>query len=768
MPAANTSSGIPDLADPSLYINRELSWLEFNQRVLEEGLRADTPLLERLKFLSIVSSNLDEFFMVRVAGLRRQVKSQTVQRGADGLTAEEQLRAIAARCHAMVQSEYRCLKERVLPGLAARGIACRRIEELTSDQARWVKDYFHRQVFPVLTPLALDPSHPFPHLRNRSLNLVVTLRKPRTQRSPLYLAVVQVPSGIPRLVQIPGDEGFTCVLLEDVTCEQIAELFSGLNVTGCYPFRITRDSDLSFDEEEAEDLLETIEQEVRKREWGDAVRLEVAGNCGPRALEGLLEALELSEQDVYCVDGPLNLVDFMALYRLPEYSDLRDEPFVPPVVRSLQGRRDLFVALQEQDYLLHHPYESFNTVVELVQQAADDPNVLAIKQTLYRTSGDSPIIAALARAAQNGKQVTAVVELKARFDEENNISWARELERAGVHVVYGLVGLKTHCKMLLVIRREPGHERLRRYVHLGTGNYHPATARLYTDLALLTSSLRFGQDVSRLFNVLTGYSEFPHWRKLSVAPLGLRERTLELIERETTHASKGRSARIIIQINSLVDPEVIRALYRASQAGVKITLVVRGICCLRAKVPGISDNIRVLSIVGRFLEHRRICYFRNGGEDEVYLTSGDWMPRNLSRRVETMFPIDDPALKRRIIDEILAVALKDNVRAWELCRDGRYTRVRARRKQAAVDSQQVLLERAQRDHVGEPQRQLGADLLTHAPVADGANGERKVITLAQLYPVRTVPPDLPPVEPSLLEPVESKDGASMRTGDAGL
>jgi polyphosphate kinase len=742
------AAGSPDLNDPSLYINRELSWLEFNRRVLEEAMDPEAPLLERLKFLTIVSSNLDEFFMVRVAGLKRQVKSQTVQRGPDGLTAEDQLRAIAARCHEMVQEQYRCLKEEVLPGLAEHGIVLKRMTDLNPDQARWVKDYFHRQVFPVLTPLALDPSHPFPHLRNRSLNLVVTLRKERAksrqshpQNRPIYLAVVQVPTGIPRLVQIPGS-GFQFVLLEDVICHQISELFQGLMVTGCYPFRITRDGDLNFDEDEVEDLLETIEQEVRRREWGDAVRLEVTGACGPRALAELLESLEITRGDVYSVDGPLNLVDLMALYRLPDYGFLKDEAFVPPVVRALHGKKDLFARIREGDVLLYHPYESFNSVVEFVEQAADDPGVLAIKQTLYRTSGDSPIVAALARAAQNGKQVTALVELRARFDEENNIGWARALERAGVHVVYGLVGLKTHCKALLVVRREAGEERLRRYVHLCTGNYNPTTARLYTDVGVLTSSLRIGQDVSRLFNVLTGYSEFPTWRKLAVAPIGLRDRVLELIDREAAHARKGRKAQIIAQMNSLVDPEVIRALYRASQAGVKIDLIVRGICCLRAQAPGISENIRVVSIVGRFLEHSRIFYFRNGGEEEVYLSSGDWMPRNFVRRVEIMFPVEDPDHKRRLVEEILEVYLQDNVNTRELCADGSYKQIRPGREEPRVDSHTIFMARALQEHAREPDRPFSADHLIHAPApARVTNG--KPVMLTELYPMRGAPPDLP-------------------------
>jgi polyphosphate kinase len=762
-----------DLNDPSYYINRELSWLEFNQRVLEEAQDPEAPLLERVKFLTIFSSNLDEFFMVRVAGLKRQQSSELVQRGPDGLTAEEQLRAIAASSHAMVEDQYRYLNKQLVPALAREGIALRRMGELNAEQARWVKDYFHRQVFPVLTPLALDPSHPFPHLRNRSLNLVITLRhgKASPKKSDLlYLAVVQVPSVIPRLVQVPGP-GFQFVLLEDVICSHSAELFQGMQVTGAFCFRITRDSDLNFDEDEAEDLLEQIEQELRKREWGDAVRLEVTSDCDSRALQELLEALEITANDVYEIDGPLNLTDFMSLYRLPDYGHLKDEPFTPPLVKQLHGRKDLFAAIREHDILLHHPYESFNTVVQFVQQAADDPDVLAIKQTLYRTSGDSPIIAALARAAQNGKQVTALVELKARFDEERNIGWARALERAGVHVVYGLVGLKTHCKVLLVVRREPGEERLRRYVHLGTGNYHPATARLYTDVGLLTSNLRIGQDVSRLFNVLTGFSEFPQWRKLSVAPVGLRDHVVQMIEREAEFARKGDKARVVVQINSLVDPEVIRALYHASMAGVKIDLIVRGICCLRARVPGVSENIRVISIVGRFLEHSRVFVFRNGGNEEVYLSSGDWMPRNLSRRVETMFPIEDPALKRRI-NEMLDLKLRDNVKARELAADGSYRRVKPRKGQARVNSQLQFLQKALEEHAPEPEQPFSGDLLLHAPATAAANGAAKpAVPLTEMYPLRRVPQALPSDNPETADPPavdspEAKVAAEAQLSDA--
>jgi polyphosphate kinase len=696
--------------DPSLFINRELSWLEFNRRVLEEAQSPATPLLERLKFLSIVSSNLDEFFMVRVAGLRRQGESAKVQESPDGMTVEEQLQAISRRCHEMVEEQYRCLHEEVLPALASQGVVWHRVADLSPEQHEWVDEYFHKQVFPVLTPLAIDPSHPFPHLRNLSLNLAIALRPPKRAEKTLYLAVVQVPGVLDRVVQLPG-EGFHFVLLEEVIADQIQELFQGLKPVGCYPFRVTRDSDLNIDEEDAEDLLETMEEELRKREWQDCVRLETSPDCPQFILEQLCAALKLSEREVYKVRGPLNLRDFMEVYKAPGWDDLRYPPYVPPEGPEAQANGDLFAVIREGDILLHHPFDSFSTVVHFVEQAADDPDVLAIKQTLYRTSGDSPIVQALMRAAQNRKSVTVLVELKARFDEENNINWARGLEEAGVHVVYGMVGLKTHCKLLLVVRRE--QDRLRRYVHLGTGNYHPATARLYTDLGLLTCQLPFGQDVSRLFNILTGYSEIPQWRKLSVAPLQLRERILKLIEREASLSTPERPGRIIAKMNALVDVDTIEALYRASQAGVRVDLIVRGICCLRPGVPGVSENIRVRSIIGRYLEHSRIFYFENGGQPEVFLSSADWMPRNFDGRVETMFPVEDPALKQRLIDEILGLALQDNVQARELQPDGSYRRITPKEGEKPINSQEMLMQRAHQ-RVFSRSRPLSVDFILQA------------------------------------------------------
>lgn len=698
-----------DFNDPSLYINRELSWIEFNARVLGEAMDGEVPLLERLKFLSIVASNLDEFFMIRVAGVKRLISAHSVQTGPDGMTPEEQFIAIADKCHKQVAEQYACLMQSVLPALREHGVALRTVGELNREQWEWVDDYFHRQVFPVLTPLAIDPGHPFPQLRSMSLNLAVRLRSPKRPRGGTYFAVTQVPRVLSRFVRLPG-EGHEFVLLEDVIMDQIHELFQGLEVVDCHPFCVTRDSDIEVDEEEGEDLLELIEEEIRKRDTSAVVRLEVTTECPPDLVGKLRDELGLEDADIYAVEGFLRLSDLMGLYRQIDLPELRDPPFAPYTVSRLKGSRDIFAEIQQGDILLHHPYESFDAVTRFLAQAAEDPNVLAIKQTLYRTDGDSAIIQSLERAAENGKQVTALVEIKARFDERANITWARRLEQAGVHVVYGLVGLKTHCKILLVVRREPGEERLKRYVHLSTGNYNSTTARLYTDLGLLTCDLQFGRDASRIFNVLTGYSEFPEWRRFSVAPLGLRERVIELIDREAEHALAGKPARIIAKMNALVDAKVIQALYEASCAGVKIELIVRGICCLRPGIPRVSENIRVRSIVGRFLEHSRVFYFYNNGAEEVYLSSADWMPRNFLRRVEVMFPVEDERHRRRLIDEVLAYNLRDNVRARILQPDGTYLWRKAP-KEERFDSQQRFLELAEIEHGMHSRRPFSADFL---------------------------------------------------------
>ena len=679
---------VSDPAAAKLFINRELSWLGFNDRVLEEARDPTVPLVERLKFVAIVASNLDEFFMVRVAGLKQQLSGNVAETPPDGLTPAEQLAAISTRAHAMVADQYRAWRTDIEPGLAQAGIRRVAPNELTPEQRAHLSAFFAREVWPVLTPLAVDPGHPFPMLRNRSLNLAVFMHreKEKSGRHETMVAVVQVPSVLPRITEVPlpavssdgsngaaapglGTTRFAYMLLEDLITMHAGELFPGFRVLGCSPFRVTRNFDLSIDEDEAEDLLKTIQKELRRRERGSAVRLEIAHDTPVEVVVFLRQALRLETDDVYLFDGPLHLADLAPLAGREDMREYRDEPFSPQIVPPLQEYEDIFRVIAQRDILLQHPYESFEDVVEFISEAADDPNVLAIKQTLYRTSADSPIVRSLIRAAENGKQVTAVVELKARFDEAPNIQWARTLEDSGVHVVYGLIGLKTHCKVALVVRREGN--RIKRYVHLSTGNYNPATARIYGDLSYFTARDAYADDAGALFNLLTGYSSPPSWKRFAIAPHGLQDRIIALIEREAALGSKGR---IVAKMNALVDAPVIKALYRASQAGVSIDLIVRGICCLRPGVPGTSDNIRVISIVDRFLEHARIFYFGNGGKREVYLSSADWMPRNFQRRIEVMFPVDDEGLRDRVIDEILAIALKDNVKARQLLPDGRYVR----------------------------------------------------------------------------------------------
>jgi polyphosphate kinase len=684
----------PDLRSPALYLNRELSWIEFNARVLAEAESEAVPLLERLKFHAIVGSNLDEFFMVRVAGLQQQLTGEVGELAADGLTAHEQLVKVSARVHELLAQQMTSLMSGILPALAAGGtFALMKPDELPPDALAALDERFHNEVFPILTPIAIDPGHPFPHVRNKSLNLGVMFS--REGESEPGFGVVPVPMMLPRLLDVPGVrlEGgpvrHACVLLEDLIARHVGTIFPGVKLKGVYVFRVTRNFDLEIDEEEAQDLLQTIQQELRRRERGAAVRLEVAGEPTPDSLAKLVRALKLdAERDVYRTPL-LNVADLMGWVPRDERRDLRDDPYSPLVVPPLRDADDLFAAIREGDILLHHPYESFETVTDLVTRAAEDPDVLAIKQTLYRAGGDSPIVKALARAAENGKQVTVIVELKARFDEESNIQWARTLEQSGVHVVYGLLGLKTHAKCLLIIRRERGG--LRRYVHLATGNYNTGTARLYGDVGLLTARPSFGADASSLFNLLTGYSAPAKWNSLIVAPLGLHEATLGLIAREAEHARQGRPARIVAKMNALVDEDVIEALYRASQAGVSISLIIRGICCLRPGVPGVSDNIEVRAIIDRYLEHGRIFHFANGGKDEVYISSADWMPRNFHRRVEVMSPIEDPALRARLV-EILTVQWSDNVKAWVLEPGGAYARVQPRPGTPLVRSQQRFIE----------------------------------------------------------------------------
>jgi polyphosphate kinase len=659
------------LLSPAHFINRELSWLEFNQRVLDEALNPKNPLLERLKFFCIVSSNLDEFFEVRVAGLKQQIESDVVERSLDGLTSTEAFRAIVKRVRRMVEQQYACWREQLLPALAQNGIRILDLSDLSAPDLAWVQDYYQTQVRPVLTPLAIDPAHPFPQLLNKSLNLIVRLEMPKNQETLKHLAVVQIPRILPRMVKLPHADGRQDYLyLGRLISHHLADLFPGTDILGYWPFRVTRNSELYIDEEETANLLKAVENELHNRRKGDAVRLEVQHDCPQFIREALLKTLRLTEEDLYLIDGPLNPTRLMALYEGDHSPELRDPPFVAPVARALRGRPDLFAAIRERDILLHHPYENFSSVVDLLEQAAADPDVLAIKQTLYRTGGDPRVIGALENAVRNGKQVTAVVELRARFDEANNIQWARHLEESGVHVVYGLVGYKIHAKSCLVVRRE-GHN-IRRYVHLATGNYNPTTARLYTDIGLLTCRPELGEDATNFFNLLTGICQFQPMRKLLVAPFDLHQRLLQLIDREAENARLGLPARIIAKINSLAERRVIEALYRASQAGVKIDLIVRGICSLRPGVKGLSDNITVRSIVDRFLEHSRIYYFENACQPQVFIGSADWLPRNFFRRIELVFPIEDGNLRERIIKEILAVCLADNTKARFLQPDGTY------------------------------------------------------------------------------------------------
>jgi polyphosphate kinase len=691
--AAVLLADAPDLRAPALYVNRELSWLEFNARVLAEADSDSVPLLERLKFHAIVASNLDEFFMVRVAGLKQQLTGEVDEMGPDKMTVSEQLSAIATRVHELVAAQSAGLTE-LLPRLADAGIVFVKPSELPEQGQAELDARFHNEVFPILTPIAIDPGHPFPQVRNKSLNLGVMFR--REGSSEHGFGVVQVPQMLPRLFPVsgvarpdgqPATRAF--VLLEDLLARHVGTIFPGAHIEGLYVFRVTRNFDIEVDEEEAEDLLQSIQQELRRRERGNAVRLEVSGAAPAGSLAKLVRAFKLDpEKDVYTVSRMLNAADLMSITRADERT-LRDEPFQPHVVPPLREADDIFAVLREQDVLLHHPYESFDSVVELIARAADDPDVLAIKQTLYRAGGDSPIVKALVRAAESGKQVTAIVELKARFDEESNIVWARMLEHAGAHVVYGLIGLKTHAKCLLIVRREKG--KLRRYAHLATGNYNPSTARLYTDFSFFTSRADVCEDVSSLFNLLTGYSAPPRWNKLIVAPLGLHENVLGLIAREAEHARAGRPARIIAKMNALVDPDVIEGLYRASQAGVPIQLIVRGVCCLRPGRPRVSETIEVHAIIDRFLEHGRVFHFANAGKDEVYISSADWMPRNFHRRVEAMIPVEDAGLRARLI-EILQLQLSDNVKSWSLRGDGRYERVPPKPGAAPLRSQARFME----------------------------------------------------------------------------
>jgi polyphosphate kinase len=686
-----------DQSDRHLFINRELSWLAFNERVLSEARDTTSPLFERIKFLSISSSNLDEFFMMRVAGIKQQILSGIAELPPDGLTPQELTLKISQRAHEMVQAQYLVWREELLPLCSKLGIHLLKKEQLSAEQKVAAKQAFHSTVFPALTPLAVDSGHPFPHLRNKSINIAVVVRRVDRRRkkemNESSLAVVQVPSVMPRIVALPSSEGIACVLLEDLIIMHMGDLFPGFSAEGATTFRVTRNWDLDIDEDESIDLLASIQQELRRRDRGAAVRLELEDHATAVLESQLTQALRLAPTDVYRVNGPLQLQDLSSLGDLDSRVENRNEPFIPAVPLAIQNADSMMSLIAQKDLLLHHPYEAFDPVLRFLEEAADDPNVLAIKQTLYRTTGDSPVARALMRASENGKQVAVLVELKARLDEANNIAWARRMEENGVHVVYGLVGLKTHCKVTLVVRREGNG--IRRFVHLGTGNYNPLTARTYTDLSLFTARNEVADDVTALFNLLTGYSTQPNWKRFAVAPATLQNRVVELIDREAAKAKKGEPARIIGKMNSLVDPVTIRALYAASQAGVEIDLLVRGICCLRPGVPGVSEKIRVVSVVDRFLEHTRAFAFGQGAQTEVYMSSADWMPRNFHRRVEIMVPIEDAQIKTRVLEEVLGSGLKDNQKARQLMGDGAYV-LRTADGATPARSQLILMELAKR------------------------------------------------------------------------
>ncbi len=683
--------GAPDdrLADRSLYFNREISWLAFNRRVLEEGQDGGWPLLERLKFLAIFHSNLDEFFMVRVSGLHEQLEASITERSADGLSPTEQLRLISEIVRRDVALSIETLTEDILPRLAETGVRILHWKDLDGERRKELTAYFESVVFPILTPLAFDPAHPFPFLSNLSLSLAVELSEKDEGRT--QFARVKVPPSLPRFVPVGegSDRSSDFLLLEELLEAHLNHLFPGMKIRGASAFRVTRDAEIDIREDEAEDLLHSVAQNVRQRRFGAAIRLEVESRCPEAVRELLRTQLELDAEDMYEVSGPLGASDFLWLLRL-ERPDLKDTAFLP-AARSLFTRPGrTFETIRERDVLLHHPYDSFDPVMGFLEDAASDPDVLAIKMTLYRTGADSPIIATLARAAENGKQVAVLVELQARFDEEKNIQWARSLERAGVHVAYGVEGLKTHAKIALVVRREGSS--MRRYVHIGTGNYNRTTARVYTDLGFLTARPEFGHDASEFFNYLTGFSKRTRYKRLSVAPFSLHEKIISLIDREAEKARQGHPASIVAKMNALVDPGAIRALYRASGAGVPILLGVRGICCLRPGVPGVSDTITVRSVVGRFLEHSRAFCFGVGDEEEIYISSADWMPRNFFRRVELMVPILDEKARHKIREEVFEPLRSDNTRARDLGSDGSYVRRSPAAGEAPCDAQQTLLD----------------------------------------------------------------------------
>ena len=674
-----------DFKDPAYYENRELSWIKFDQRVLSEARDKSIPLLERLKFVSITSSNLDEFFMVRVASLKDMVHANYKKKDIAGMTASEQLEKINERTRELVTLQYNTYNRSLVPLMHQHGIVViDAFEDLSEAQAAFVDRYFEDNVYPVLTPMAVDASRPFPLIRNKTLNIAALLTGKKTEDETVF-ATVQVPSVLPRLVQIPSEgETKSFILLEQIIERNIGILFSNYKVLCAYPYRIMRNADLTIDEDEASDLLKEIENKLKMRQWGEVIRLEIEEKVDKKLLKFLKTELKVSDEDIFQIAGPIDLTFLMKMYGIDGYDHLRYKPYTPQQVPEITPGSDIFAAIRKGDIFLHHPYETFDPVVDFIRQASKDPDVLAIKQTLYRVSGNSPIISSLAQAAENGKQVSVLVELKARFDEEHNIVWAKKLEQAGCHVIYGLVGLKTHSKIALVVRRE--EDGIRRYVHLGTGNYNDSTAKLYTDCGIFTCKESIGEDATAVFNMLSGYSEPLAWNELVLAPYWLRDKFLRLIGREAKNARQGREARIVAKMNSLCDPGIIAALYEASASGVKIDLIVRGICCLRVGIPGVSENISVRSIVGNFLEHSRIFYFYNDGNPEVFMGSADWMPRNLDRRVEIVFPVIEEELKEKAL-HILHVELEDNVKARVMQPDGTYEKLDKRGK-VLINSQE--------------------------------------------------------------------------------
>lgn len=679
-------------SNPAYYDNRELSWIKFDHRVLEEAKDKTIPLLERFKFLSITSSNLDEFFMVRVASLKDMVHADYKKKDIAGMTATAQLHAINHATRELVESQYSTYNRSLLPLLRKKGISIlSHHEELSDEQKAYVDEYFMDNIYPVLTPMAVDASRPFPLIRNKTLNIGALLENKKGKKETVF-ATVQVPSVLSRLVELPCSKGLSYVLLEQVIERNIQKLFSNYKVLCAYPYRIMRNADLTIDEDEASDLLKEIQNKLKMRQWGEVIRLEVEEKIDKELLRILEEDLNVAPEDVFSISGPIDLTFLMKLYGLEGYDHLRYKAYRPKPVPEINPENNIFDEIRNGDVFMHHPYQTFDPVVDFIRQAAKDPNVLAIKQTLYRVSGNSPIITSLAQAAENGKQVTVLVELKARFDEEHNIVWAQKLEQAGCHVIYGLVGLKTHSKIALVVRQE--EDGIRRYVHLGTGNYNDSTAKLYTDCGIFTCKKSIGEDATAVFNMLSGYSEPRNWNQLVLAPYWLRDKFLFWIKRETENARKGKKAKIIAKMNSLCDQEIIEALYEASSEGVKIELIIRGICCLRTGIPGVSENICVRSIVGNFLEHSRIFYFENGGMPEIYMGSADWMPRNLDRRVEIVFPVLDDKLKQKAY-HVLEVELEDTVKARIMQKDGSYTRIDKRGKWQK-NSQEVFCDEAKK------------------------------------------------------------------------